>query len=311
MNIMELTQLRYFLQVYRMKNICSASARLNVTQQAVSKQIRKLEDELGVALFIRNPRGVEATPYADMLAKKVQGFLPELDALVCDIQKRDREISGVVHLGVQCWQMGVAHGLKYDVLKAFEQAYPRVRLIWENSIPGRCLSGLREGALDLAVMGIRENSDDLELTPLRRTGWYMLMAKNHPLASQAMLYLKDLAGQRIILSGNEAKVRRQIIAMLEDKEKPEFIGVEDFIFDLIGQQIEGNGAMMLTTEITQDMFNPARFVMVPLSGSLWETKLYLARVKDMVHSPAAQALYQFLLEKWSDLSQPFVVDRGE
>lgn len=117
---MELTQLRYFLQVYRLKNICSASARLNVTQQAVSKQIRKLEDELGVALFIRNPRGVEATAYADMLAKKVQGFLPELDALVSDIQKRDREISGVVRLGVQCWQMSVAHGLKYDVLKAFE-----------------------------------------------------------------------------------------------------------------------------------------------------------------------------------------------
>ena len=53
---MELTQLRYFLQVYRMKNICSASAKLNVTQQAVSRQIQKLEEELGVALFVRNPR---------------------------------------------------------------------------------------------------------------------------------------------------------------------------------------------------------------------------------------------------------------
>ena len=150
---MELTQLRYFLQVYRLGNICSASARLNVTQQAVSKQIRKLEDELGVALFLRNPRGVEATAYADMLAKKVQDFLPELDALVSDIQKRDTEIAGVVRLGIQCWQMSVAHGLKYEVLKAFEQAYPRVRLIWENSIPGRCLGGLREGAFDLVVMG--------------------------------------------------------------------------------------------------------------------------------------------------------------
>ena len=116
---MELTQLRYFLQVYHLKNICNASARLNVTQQAVSKQIRKLEDELGVALFLRNPRGVEATAYADMLAKEVLGFLPGLDALVSDIQRRDTEITGVVRLGVQCWQMGMAHGLKYDVLKAF------------------------------------------------------------------------------------------------------------------------------------------------------------------------------------------------
>ncbi len=308
---MELTQLRYFLQVYRLGNICSASARLNVTQQAVSKQIRKLEDELGVALFVRNPRGVQATAYADMLAQKVQGFLPELDALVSDIQKRDREISGVVRLGIQCWQMSVAHGLRYDVLKTFEQAYPRVRLIWENSIPGRCLSGLREGALDLAVMGVRENQEDLDLTPLRRTGWYMLMAQSHPLAAREVLHMNDLAGQRIILSGNEAKVRRKINSLLGELEKPEFIGVEDFIFDLIGQQIEGNGAMMLTTEITQDMFNPARFVMVPLTGSLWRTELYLARLKDMTPSPAAQALYQFLLEKWSDSSQPLVVSRGE
>ena len=308
---MELTQLRYFLQVYHMKNICSASARLNVTQQAVSKQIRKLEDELGVALFLRNPRGVEATAYADMLAKKVQDFLPELDALVSDIQKRDTEIAGVVRLGIQCWQMSVAHGLKYEVLKAFEQAYPRVRLIWENSIPGRCLGGLREGAFDLVVMGVQEHPEDLELTPLRQTGWYMLMAKGHPLASRAVLHTNDLAGQRIILSGNEAKVRSEIVAMLEDQEKPEFIGVEDFIFDLIGQHIEGDGAMMLTTEITQDMFHPARFVMVPLTGSLWQTKLYLARLKDMPHSPAAQALHQFLLEKWSDSSQPSVVDGGE
>lgn len=88
-------------------------------------------------------------------------------------------------------------------------------------------------------------------------------------------------------------------------------GVEDFIFDLIGQQIEGDGAMMLTTEITQDMFHPARFVMVPLTGSPWQTKLYLARLKDMPHSPAAQALHQFLLEKWSDSSQPSVVNGDE
>ena len=110
---------------------------------------------------------------------------------------------------------------------------------------------------------------------------------------------------------NKPEIIRALHVVLGELEKPEFIGVEDFIFDLIGQQIEGNGAMMLTTEITQEMFNPARFVTVPLTGSLWRTELYLARLKDMVPSPAAQALYQFLLEKWSDSSQPSVVDRDE
>ena len=297
---MELTQLRYFLQVYRMKNICSASAKLNVTQQAVSRQIQKLEEELGVALFVRNPRGVTATAYADLLAEKVQGFLPELDELVSDIQRRDQEIAGVVRLGVQCWQMSVEHGLTYDVLKEFEKAYPRVRLIWENSIPKRCVQGLLEEELDLVVMVMPENPQDFDLTPLRRAGWYMLMARNHPLAERRTLTIDDFTGQKIILAGNESKVRGRILRELEGKTPPEFIGVEDFIFDLIGQQIMGEGAMMLTTDIVQDMFNPERFTMVPLEEGIWRTQLYLARLKGGAHTPAGQALHQFLLEKWGD-----------
>lgn len=297
---MELTQLRYFLQVYRMKNICSASAHLNVTQQAVSKQIQKLEEELGAALFIRNPRGVEATEYADLLAQKVQSFLPELDALVYDIQRRDAEVSGVVRLGIQCWQMSVEQGLRYEVLKAFERAYPRVRLIWENSIPKRCIEGLRDKKLDIVVMSMPENPEEYELTPLRRSYWFMLMSSSHPLAQREALYVDDLAGQRVILASNESSVRNKIIRRLEGKEKPVFIGVEDFVFDLIGQQIEGEGAMMLTTETVLDMFNPALFTMVPLRDTFWRTQLYLARRKDAVHSPAEQTLYQYLLEHWGD-----------
>ena len=300
---MELTQLRYFLQVYQMKNIRAASSRLNVTQQAVSKQIQKLEEELGVTLFVRNPRGVEATEYADLLAHKVQGFLPELDALVYDIQRRDEEVTGVVRLGVQCWQMSVEQGLRYRVLKDFERAYPRVRLIWENSIPKRCIEGLRDEKLDLVVMSMPENPEDYELTPLRRSCWFMLMSSSHPMASRDALYVDDLAGQRVILASNESSVRNRIIRKLEGKEKPVFIGVEDFVFDLIGQQIEGESAMMLTTETALDMFNPKLFTMVPLRDTFWRTQLYLARMKDAVHSPAEQVLYQYLLEHWGDKVQ--------
>ena len=300
---MELTQLRYFLQVYRMKNICAASAQLNVTQQAVSKQIQKLEEELGVTLFRRNPRGVEATEYADLLAQKVQGFLPELDALVYDIQRRDDEVAGVVRLGVQCWQMSVEQGLRYSVLKDFERAYPRVHLIWENSIPKRCMEGLLEEKLDLVVMSMPENPEDYDLTPLRRSRWFMLMSSRHPLAERKELDIEDLAGQRLIMASNEATSRNRINRRLEGKEKPVFIGVEDFVFDLIGQQIEGEGAMMLTTETALDMFNPALFTMVPLREDFWRTQLYLARRKNVLHPPAQQVLYQYLLEHWGDVIQ--------
>lgn len=297
---MELTQLRYFLQVYRTGNICGAAAQLNVTQQAVSKQIQKLESELGVALFERNARGVQATPYAGLLAEKVQRFLPELDALVYDIQRRDREITGVVRLGVQCWQMGAKQGLRYSALADFERMYPKVHLLWENSTPKRCVEGLMQQELDVAVMVMPENAEALELTPLCSASWYMLMAKDHPMAKRKTLSLEDLSGQRLILASNEARTRGEIIRALEGKEAPIFIDVEDFIFDLLAQQIEGEGALMLTTQTSVGMFNPERFALVPMKSTLWRTQLYLARMPKPVRMPAEQALYQFLIENWKE-----------
>lgn len=297
---MELTQLRYFLQVYHTGNICTAASQISVTQQAVSRQIQNLETEMGVTLFDRTARGVHATVYADLLAEKLQRFLPELDALVYDIKSRDREISGIVRLGIQCWQMSTMHGLRYGALHEFEQLHPRVRLIWENSIPLRCLEGLRSQELDLAVMCMPQTPEGFELTPLCHTPWYMLMSRQHPLANRDILTVEDLAGQRLILSKNETETRNRICQKLIGQKKPVFIGVDDFVFDLIGQQIEGENALMLATRAVLGMFNPDRFIMVPLASDFWRTQLYLARLSDCAHSPAAQALHRHLLACWSD-----------
>lgn len=296
---MELTQLRYFYEVYNNKNICAAAERLNVTQQAVSRQLQKLEEELGVTLFARGPRGVKATVYADQLAERVAHMLPALDAFVYDIRSKDTEPAGVVRLGIQCWQMSKHHVLRYDVLHDFEKAYPRIRLIWENSTPPRCREGLAAKELDLVVMGMPKDPSGLELTPLRSSRWFMLMAKDHPLAGKKELKTGDLAGQRIILADDEAESRARIRRELAGMEEPVFIGVKDFVFDLIGQQVEGERALMLTTGTVLEMFNPERFAMVPLEAGAVETQLYLVRLAGNVHSPAERVLHQYLIDNWS------------
>lgn len=299
---MELTQLRYFYAVYHVKNICAAE-QLNVTQQAVSKQIQKLELELGITLFERGARGVKATAYADELAEKAKRILPELDAFVYDIQAKNSEPTGVLRLGIQCWQMSSAHVLRYDVLKDFQRQYPRISLIWENCTPPRCISGLLSHDLDLAVMSMPKDPSNLELTLLRRSKWYMLMSNNHPLAKKKELKTSDLAGQRIILAEDEINARNRILRRIGNAEKPVFVGINGFIFDIIGQEIEGENALMLSTGTILDMFNPERFTMVPMDADYSDTRLYLARLEGIAHPPAEKALFQFLLEKWGKFSQ--------
>lgn len=301
---MELTQLRYFYQVYQAGSIRSASGELNVTQQAISKQIQNLEEELGVSLFMRSKSGVSPTEYGHMLAEKAQNILPELDELMYSIQKRHQIISGVVRLGVQCWQMIQGGNLRFETLKEFAARYPQVRLVSENLSPAECCRGVREGRLDLCVASMPEHVRSLELTPLRDFQWYMLMAAGHPLAERELLTVEDLSGERLILAGEESGMRNQIEQALIGREKPEFVDVEDYVFDLLGQEVLGRGALMLTLTAQRGLFNPDRFVMVPIQGDIWLNRLYLCRAADKAMSPAVEALYCFLTDQWTNLRSP-------
>lgn len=297
---MELTQLRYFHQVYRSGSIRQAAGRLNVTQQAVSKQIQNLEQELGTSLFIRTQAGVEPTEYAHMLEEKVREMLPELDDLVRSIRDRDTRVSGVVALGVQCWQMAQGSNLRYEVLEQFRQCYPQVRLTVENLSPGMCYKGVLDRRLDLCVAVQPRQVKDLELTPLRRSEWYMLMARDHPLAGRKVLEVGDLSGQRVIIAGEEKTSREQIEQELIGREKPIFIDVKDYMFDLLGQEVLGRGSLMLTTGAQLRIFDPERFAMVPIRGTPWRGKIYLGYLTGQSLSAAAQALRQYLLLHWAE-----------
>lgn len=298
---MELTQLRYFYQVYQAGSIRSASGDLNVTQQAISRQIQNLEEELGVKLFLRSKNGVESTEYGHMLAEKAALVLPELDQVMYAMQKHKSVVSGVVKLGVQCWQMTWGNNLRYEVLEDFRKLYPQIRLVYENLSPTECCQRVLDGSLDLAVSVMPGQIDGLELTPLRDFQWYFLMAGNHPLADRRCLRIEDLENQRLIIAGEEADCQNQIKMALVGKGMPLFIDVKDFIFDLLGQEILGNHAMMLTATAQLGFFNQELFAMVPLKEGFLRSRMYMCHPKGRFLTPAAEALYRFLLDNWTNL----------
>ena len=296
---MELTQLRYFYCVYRGRSIRSASSELNVTQQAISRQIKNLEEELGVELFERKNSGVEPTEYGHMMADRVGKILTELDSFVYSVQKRDQIISGVVRLGVQCWQMSEGGHLPYEVLKDFQAEYPQIHLVWENRSPAGCHQGLRDNELDLAVACMPNQVELYELTKLRSFQWYMLMSRSHPLAQKKKLTLEDFSGQNVIFPGEEVGSRSDILRSLHGMSQPRFIDVKDYIFDLLGQEVLGNQALMLTLTAQLGLFNPEKFVMIPVEGNPWRNQLYLCSRAGNVLTPAAEALWNYLKCRWT------------
>jgi len=122
---MELRQLRYFLGVADYKSFSRAAAAVRVAQPALSRQIRKLEEEIGVALFYRDGRGAVLTEQGEQYYRKVSGILRQLDQAAADLQTDSDIPTGEVMLGVPA-QLGPR--FVSQIIHSFRGRYPTARI---------------------------------------------------------------------------------------------------------------------------------------------------------------------------------------
>ena len=105
---MELRQLRYFLQVYRDGSILKAAQHIAISQQALSKSIALLEQEVGVPLFSRSSRGLTPTETGELLHELSQPIVDAMDILL-------REISVSAKLNSMQFSVGISQGVEHFV----------------------------------------------------------------------------------------------------------------------------------------------------------------------------------------------------
>jgi LysR family nitrogen assimilation transcriptional regulator len=122
---MELRQLRYFLRVADFKSFSRAAAAVRVAQPALSRQVRKLEEEIGVALFYRDGRGAVLTEQGQHYYQKIADILRQLDRAAGEVQADSDMPTGEVMLGVPA-QLGPR--FVAQLIHAFRDRYPTARI---------------------------------------------------------------------------------------------------------------------------------------------------------------------------------------
>jgi DNA-binding transcriptional LysR family regulator len=196
---MELRHLRYFVAAAEEEHFGRAAERLNVSGPAVGQQIRELEEELGVQLFERLPRGVRLTVAGTALLGDVRRVLADLHAVVEHAQELGRGSIGI--LRVAHIPMSMMRGRWVgQIVPTFCLRHPRVEVrSTELSTADQC-SALDEGRIDVgiayaapeAARGLR--AELLYETPLDGA----LLPAAHPLAHKSHLKCADLAGLRLL-----------------------------------------------------------------------------------------------------------------
>lgn len=194
---MELRHLKYFVAVAEEQNVTRAAARLHVSQPPLSRQMRDLEDELGVSLFEHGPKTIRLTPAGRVFLDEARAVLLRADQAI-----RAARASSATHRGEI--EVAYAPSLTVEILPAilrqFQQQAPQVRVNLHDFSTQQMIAGLHRGTLNVALVidpgparlrGL--NFEELYCYPM-----CLAVHPSHPLGSRRVVKLSDLGSERII-----------------------------------------------------------------------------------------------------------------
>ncbi|MFE1319119.1 LysR family transcriptional regulator [Kitasatospora phosalacinea] len=193
---MDMVWLEVFRTAARLGSFTAAGGQLGWTQSAISRQIAALEDELGVQLFDRLPRGVALTEHGRTLLPHAEAVLDRLDGTRRDLAALTGLAAGRLRLGA--FDSANA-ALVPAALAAFRAAHPAVAPTLTEGLSGALLDLLADGAIDLAlVTAYPEHPYDTERFELHRLvddPVLVAVPRTHRLARRRRLRLAELAGE--------------------------------------------------------------------------------------------------------------------
>jgi len=201
---MELRQLRYFLTIAREGTYGRAAEVLSVAQPALSRQIKKLEDEIGADLFVRHAHGVSLTPLGSTLRERAEHIVDEVMA-VTRLAKTSASPSGCMKISVS---PGTAEILAYPLSQMVAHRFPELRCeIVSMLMPARA-ELVREGKVAFAVMNASEPIEGLEMIPLMREQLCLIHRANDIRFPHPSVTIEEIADIPLVIGGpSKAGVR--------------------------------------------------------------------------------------------------------
>ena len=184
--------LRGFVAVAEELSFTRAAQRLFIAQQALSAQIRQLEERLGVELFERTTRRVALTEAGEQLLPHARAALAALDAGVAQLQAAARAKGATLRVGLSGTAMVP---VATETMRRFAQRHPDVELQVTNAGLNQPAAGLADGAVDVAFVRPPFRSEGLSMVTVLTEERYAVLRADHPLAGRAFVRPEDVVGE--------------------------------------------------------------------------------------------------------------------
>jgi LysR family transcriptional regulator, transcription activator of glutamate synthase operon len=294
---MELRQLRYLVALAEERNFTRAAEREHIAQPALSQQVRRLEQEVGLALVERTTRRVALTEAGEMLLVRARSILAELDAAQAEMQALTGVQTGHVVIGIIHTMGPIDLSI---ALGTFHQRHPGVELTVRELASEELAELLRVDEVDLAFLSVTERveSHGIGLHKLISEDLVVIVPPGHPLAGRRRIRMPELARERFITYREGSRLRELLMIGGHEAGFEPRVALESNESHLIRRLVaRGLGVSILPQSDTRG--HGAEIAVATLSEPPLTRDITLAWREGRRHTPAAAEFIELCRETYT------------
>ncbi|MFT6387372.1 MAG: LysR family hydrogen peroxide-inducible transcriptional activator [Cellvibrionaceae bacterium] len=205
---MTLTELRYIVTLSQEQHFGRAAERCHVSQPTLSVAVKKLEEELGVALFERSKTRVSPTPIGELIVTQAQKVLEQSSAIKDIASMGKDQLSSPLKVGA-IFTIGPYLFPKF--IPTLQDIAPKMPLYVEEGFTSTLRQRLRKGDLDVIIVALPFTEADVVTQRLYEEPFVVSLSANHPLAANESICPEQLANENVLLLGPGHCFRDQIL----------------------------------------------------------------------------------------------------
>ena len=219
---MNLRDLKYIVEVAREKNFARASAKVFVSQPALSMQIKKLEETLGVEIFERDKQNFLITPVGAEIIKKAEIILQESEEIKMIAKNSKDPHKGEIRIGAF---PTVASYFLPNFVKNIHKKFPHLKIFLIEAKSDELIAKLKNGELDFCLLAMPIADENLIGEKIFSEKFLLATPKGHPFSKKSKIQIKELKNQELMLLEDGHCLRDQaleICSMVRAYENQDF-----------------------------------------------------------------------------------------
>ncbi|NOZ11493.1 MAG: LysR family transcriptional regulator [Gammaproteobacteria bacterium] len=213
---MNLRDLKYIIAVAETHHFGRAAERCFISQPTLSGQIKKLEEELGVAIFERSNRSVEITPVGEAILTHARQMMEQADVIQQLAQAHQDPLAGPLRIGAI---PTLSPYLMPLILMPLKKRHPQMKLVLSEELTDTLLQRLHNHEIDAALLATPEEEQDRESLPLFDEPFWIAYPRDHPFYTRDKITLRDLDKENLLLLAEGHCLAKQAMDVCHIQER--------------------------------------------------------------------------------------------